>query len=57
MDYKERIEAKAHDLAYEQHGEDFYDLSEDLQEKVYQEAMEWEWDSYYENEKLKDKFR
>lgn len=40
MDYKEGIQLEAERIAWEVYDEDFYELSEELQDKVYREAEE-----------------
>lgn len=40
MDYKEAIQVHADEIAWDKYGKDFYDLSEDEQDKVYEEAQE-----------------
>ena len=40
MDYKEWISEKAYELADEKYNKEFYDLSDELQMEVYNEAVE-----------------
>jgi len=46
MDYKYRIQQFAEQLADEMHGCDFYDLSVQLQDQVYGQAIEMYKDEY-----------
>ena len=39
-DYKEAIQIHADEIAWNNYDKDFYDLSEELQDKVYAEAEE-----------------
>jgi hypothetical protein len=39
-DYKWDIQVRAEQIAEDEHGCDFYDLSDELQDKVYQQATE-----------------
>jgi len=41
MDYKDMIQMRADEIAYEKYKKDFYNLSSELQNEVYRESMEW----------------
>ena len=45
-DMKDWIQNRADDLATELHNKEFYDLPSNLQDTVYQQAME-DWTDYY----------
>jgi len=40
MNYKEAIQLRADEIAWEKYGKEFYDLNENEQDKVYEEAQE-----------------
>lgn len=46
MDYKDAIQAEADRIADERYGEDFYHLSPEIQDTVYNEAQAVVWDNY-----------
>ena len=47
MDYKEAYQLHAEELAQERYGMDFYDLSDELQSVIYDEAMRRVADNWY----------
>jgi hypothetical protein len=40
MSYKDDIQVHADEIAWAKYGKDFYDLTEEQQDKVYEEAQE-----------------
>ena len=46
MSYKDETQEIAHEIAWEEHGKDFYDLTEEEQDKVYARAQEIYTDSF-----------
>ena len=46
MDYKDRIQSIAEEIAQDRHGADFYDLPERTRDAVYREASERAAESY-----------
>lgn len=46
-DYKEAIQLYADEIAWENYEKDFYDLSEELQDKIYTQAKERYADNFF----------
>lgn len=56
MDYKEGIMLQAFELAWEEYEMDFYDLPEDIQDRVYTKAEELYWeDQFNKADSMKEK--